>query len=138
MGSAARFDDVPARPAEPDGTIRAAVPPQAAVPPPPAAPEPAVVARATPPAAPPAPAADAAADENVLPRPPPGSPIVRVSFLLYSRSAERRTVALTMPTGEMVTLHEGDSVGDLEVARILPDRVHLRHNGQVYALRAVN
>jgi hypothetical protein len=63
---------------------------------------------------------------------------VRVSFLLYSRTAERRTVGLTLPSGEMTTLHEGDSVGDLEVARILPDRVHLRHNGRVYALRALN
>jgi hypothetical protein len=36
----------------------------------------------------------------------------------------------------MVTLHEGDTVGDLEVARILPDRVHLRHQGRLYAVRA--
>jgi hypothetical protein len=144
MGSAARFDAAPheaTRPAPPpaEETARAVVPPQPApVAPPPAPAEPAVVARATPPPPAATPPADTAADEDVLPRPPPGSPVVRVSFLLYSRTAERRTVGLTMPTGEMATLHEGDSVGDLEVARILPDRVHLRHNGRVYALRALN
>jgi hypothetical protein len=48
----------------------------------------------------------------------------------------RRTVTLTIDGGDMVTLREGESAGSLEVARILPDRVHLRHGGQTFAVQA--
>jgi hypothetical protein len=97
--------------------------------------ETAAVARVSP-SPEPAPAAPPPEDEGVLPRPPAGAPSVRLSFLLYSRAVERRTVSLTLASGEMLSLREGDTVGDLEVARILPDRVHLRHQGRLYLLRA--
>jgi hypothetical protein len=61
---------------------------------------------------------------------------VQVRFLMYSRIADRRTVALSIDGGAMVTLHEGEAADDLEVERILPDRIHLRHGGQLFAVRA--
>jgi len=76
------------------------------------------------------------ADEQVLPRGPAGAPRVRLSLLMYSRAPERRSVALTIDGGNLITLHEGESAGGFEVARILPDRVQLRHAGQLFALRA--
>ncbi|HUE30064.1 MAG TPA: hypothetical protein VMR79_04275 [Verrucomicrobiae bacterium] len=109
-------------------------------------PEPPVVARqAEPPEVPPSAAEpeDAPAEVQsppppleVLPRLPAGAPHVQVSFLLYSRVAERRGVLLNIDGSNTETLHEGERAGDLEVARILPDRVHVRWNGQLFSVRA--
>jgi hypothetical protein len=85
-----------------------------------------------PPEAPPPPPAD----EAVAAKPPDGAPQVIVNFLAWSRAPDRRTVALTIGNAGMVTLHEGESASDLEVARILPDRVHVRWGGRLYAVRA--
>src|SRR5207245_9992763 len=63
---------------------------------------------------------------DLLPRLPAGAPHVQVSFLFYSRVAERRTVLLSVDGSSTETLHEGERAGDLEVARILPARVHVR------------
>jgi len=76
------------------------------------------------------------AHEAVLPRLPPGAPQIEVNFLAYSRMPARRTVTLTIDGTGMVTLHEGETAGDVEVARILADRVELRHGGQTFAVRA--
>jgi hypothetical protein len=86
--------------------------------------------------APEPPASAAHADEGVLPRPPANAPQVEVNFLAYSRMPARRTVTLTIDGTGMVTLHEGETAGDVEVARILADRVELRHGGQTFAVRA--
>ena len=59
---------------------------------------------------------------------------VRLSFLVYSPSAERRSVVLAMD-GTLVTLHEGESAGNVEVARILPDAVELRYEGRLFTVR---
>jgi type II secretory pathway component PulC len=85
---------------------------------PPAAPAPAVAT------APPVPVAEAPV------------PRVHVSFLLYSKVPERRSVALAIEDGGLVTLHEGERTGGVEVARILPDRVELRYDGRTFAVRA--
>jgi len=61
---------------------------------------------------------------------------VQVSFLFYSPVAERRTVLLSVDGSGTETLHEGERAGDLEVARILPDRVHVRWSGALYSVRA--
>lgn len=117
----------------------------------PAPPPPPVVARATPreepppvlpvrPAiepppvvVPPPPAGVAPPTEPVLravpPQPAPSS-LVRVSFLFYSRVPERRTVALRLEDGSIVTLREGQERGGFGVTRILPDRVELVREGQ--------
>src|SRR5206468_4064688 len=93
-------------------------------------------APATPPAAPPptAPAppgaVHASPGETVLSRPPAGAPRVQLSFLVFSQTPERRSVVLAIDGGSLVTLHEGETAAGLEVARILPDRVHLRMGGQ--------
>src|SRR5438445_6974324 len=71
-----------------------------------------------------------------LPRLPAGAPHVQVSFLFYSPVAERRTVLLSVDGSSTETLHEGERAGDLEVARILPDRVHVRWSGQLFSVRA--
>ena len=106
---------------------------------------PAVASRAEPPA----PRAPAATDGSppeaespplppleLLPRLPAGAPRVQVSFLFYSPVAERRTVLLSVDGSSTETLHEGERAGDLEVARILPDRVHVRWSGQLFSVRA--
>jgi hypothetical protein len=94
--------------------------------PPPAAPDPVSVASA----------------RRAEPEPPPvrrapaGAPDVRLSFLLFSPSPERRSVALAIDNGSLQTLHEGESTGGLEVVRILPDRVDLRWQGEAFTVRA--
>ena len=77
-------------------------------------------------------------DAGVLERPPPNAPRVQISFLVYARLPERRMVWLSIDGGSLVTLHEGEGAGGIEVARILPDRVHLRHAGQLYLVRTRN
>jgi hypothetical protein len=67
-----------------------------------------------------------------------GAPSIRVSFLVYSRTAERRSVALAVGDGSLTTLHEGESASGIEVTRILPDRVELRHDGRPFTVRAQN
>jgi len=73
--------------------------------------------------------------------PPPAAtegptPHVHVSFLLYSKAPERRSVSLAIEDGGLVTLHEGEQAGGVEVARILPDRVELRYDGRTFTVRA--
>ena len=107
-----------------------APPPQAKPPPP----EPLAAIPPEPAGAPPPPQPV----EDVVPtRPPAGAPQVFVNFLAYSRAAERRTVTLTIGDAGMVTLHEGEAAANVEVVRILADRVHVRHAGQLYAVKAV-
>jgi len=68
------------------------------------------------------------------PRPPASAPRLRVSFLVYSRNADRRTVALTIGDAGLTTLHEGEEAGGIEVVHIHPDRVELRWQGEVFTL----
>ena len=153
--------DAPALPAPP-AAISATPPPAAPAVPPPtaagAAPPPAAVATPAPPlprvapstpdaprpsepaaAAPVAPAEEPRAPVVAAVEPrndnrPVARPAVRLSFLVYSPSAERRSVVLTME-GTLVTLHEGESAGNVEVARILPDAVELRYEGRLFTVR---
>jgi hypothetical protein len=74
-------------------------------------------------------------EDEILRRPPRGAPRVRVSFLLYSEDPGRRRVMLTVNDGtDLVTAYEGQRVEALEIARILPDEVHLRYEGKVFAV----
>jgi len=68
------------------------------------------------------------------PTPAPPPPAVRLSFLVYSPSAERRSVVLATQGGGLTTLHEGERAGDIEVTRILPDSVELRYQGNVFTI----
>jgi hypothetical protein len=77
-------------------------------------------------------------DAGVLEHPPPTAPRVQISFLVYARAPERRMVWLSIDGGSLITLHEGEASGGVEVARILPDRIHLRHNGQLFLVRTRN
>jgi len=125
-------DEPPRARALPAGPI-AVAPPAREVP---TAPEPPpVLARGTEPVEPPA--ARAPVEDVVPTEPPAGAPAVTVNFLAYSRVKDRRTVALTIGNAGMVTLREGETAGNVEVARILPDRVHLRYAGVLYAVKAV-
>ncbi len=75
-------------------------------------------------------------EEEILRRPPRGAPRVRVSFLLYSEDPGRRRVMLTVNDAtDLVTAYEGQRVEALEIARILPDEVHLRYEGKVFAVQ---
>lgn len=78
------------------------------------------------------------ADPPPAARPPDGAPAVRLSFLLYSTHAERRSVALTIDGGGLTTLHEGDDHEGVEVVRIHPDRVDLRWQGEAFSVEARN
>lgn len=69
---------------------------------------------------------------------PAGAPAARVSFLVYSSVAARRSVALTIGDAGLVTLHEGEATGGLSVVQILPDGVELDWQGQVYTIPARN
>ncbi len=136
----------PAAPAVPPPTAAGAAPTPAAVatpapPPPRVAPsmpdaprpsEPAAAAPVAPAEGPRAPVVAAVEPRND--NRPVARPAVRLSFLVYSPSAERRSVVLTME-GTLVTLHEGESAGNVEVARILPDAVELRYEGRLFTVR---
>ena len=65
---------------------------------------------------------------------PAGAPSMRISFLVYSSVAERRSVALTIGGVGLTTLHEGDQSNGVEVVRIHPDRVELRWQGEPFTL----
>src|SRR5439155_24218807 len=96
---------------------------------------PPAVARTAPPVEPEPPPPVA---EDVVPTtPPPGAPTIAINFLVYSRVPERRTVALTIGGAGMVTLHEGEAAADVEIARILSDRVHVRFAGVLYSVKAI-
>jgi hypothetical protein len=69
-------------------------------------------------------------------RAPSGAPKVQLSFLLFSGSPDRRSVALSIDGSGLETLREGEASGALEVVRILPDRVDLRWEGQPFTVRA--
>jgi hypothetical protein len=83
----------------------------------------------------PAPAAPAPAAAPAPTR-PAGAPGVRVSFLVYSNSPERRSVALNIDEAGLVTLHEGEEANGLSVAQILPNGVELTWQGQSFTVRA--
>jgi len=120
------------------------VPPRAAAPEPPddggdeAEAPPQQLARNTAPApvapAPPPPAEEPPG-EPVAERPPPGAPAIRMSFLVFSRNADRRTVTLTIDGSGLTTLHEGEKVGGLEVVRIYSDHADLRFSGTRFSVR---
>ncbi len=73
--------------------------------------------------------------EKVLQRLPSGAPKVRVNFLFYSREPARRRIMVTVDNGSLVTLFEGQSVDTLGVERILPNEVHFRFDGKLFAVR---
>jgi len=66
---------------------------------------------------------------------PADAPEVRVSFLVYSGTPERRSVVLATE-GRLVTLHEGEDSGGLSVTQILPDGVELTWQGQSFKVPA--
>jgi hypothetical protein len=77
------------------------------------------------------------AGEPVARRPPRGAPRVHVSFLFYSEDPGRRRVMLTVnQSPDLITLYEGQTHEAFEVARILPAEVHLRYQGQLFAVGA--
>lgn len=65
----------------------------------------------------------------------PSEPWVRLASVEYSPSPGRRTVSVVVNGGSPMVLHEGQSANDVQVTLILPDRVYLRHAGQVFAVR---
>lgn len=67
-------------------------------------------------------------------RPPAGAPSVRLSFLMYSSSPERRTVALKVGEGALASLHEGESVDGFQVVQIHRDHAELVFGGERFGL----
>jgi hypothetical protein len=99
------------------------------------------------PTSPPSPSAPPAAAATV-PRPaepaarptprPAGAPDVRVSFLIYSRTPARRSVALSIDGAGLLTLREGQTAHGLEVVEILPDGAQLAWEGARFTVPARN
>lgn len=65
---------------------------------------------------------------------PAGAPEVHVAFLLYSARPERRSVALKLDGGPLVTAREGDEIEEVTVVRIRPDHVELAWRGERFAV----
>ena len=104
---------------------------------PPAAPTLVAGARAAPPpvAYPPAPRPEVQEPpQRIASKTPTGAPRLRVSFLVYSSIAERRSVALTIDSGSLTTLREGEESNGVEVVRIRPNGVDVRWQGETFAL----
>ena len=119
----------------------ATAPPQRPVAAPVPAPAPAErrsrAATSPPPAAPVRPAAPA--PSVARPEPPlrsAGEPRIQVRGIRYSSSPTERAVTLEVDGGSPVTLHQGESAGELEVQLILPDGVYVRRGGHVWMVSA--
>ena len=141
LAAAPALKPVPQVPAPPVATPvpQAPTPPVAnVVPQRPAAPPVATVVPSRPMAVPtpapsplPAPPAPNAARPETAAR-SSGEPRVQVSGIRYASSAPERVVTLAVDGGSPVTLHQGESTGDLEVQLILPDAVYVRRGGHVW------
>ena len=145
----ALFSRRPAPPlAAPVAAPRAVPPPAAVMPAPPAPP----VARGAPklptpvPVRKPAPPPPAAAPAAVPPTPavphraePPRSgtePRIQIAGIRYSDAPTERTVMLAIDGDPPLTLHQGESTGDLEVQLILPDAIYVQRGGRVWMVSA--
>jgi hypothetical protein len=65
---------------------------------------------------------------------PVGAPKLRVSFLVYSSAASRRTVTLTIGDTGLTTMREGEEQQGITVVRIRADRVELEWQGERFEL----
>jgi hypothetical protein len=65
----------------------------------------------------------------------PGGSGVRLKSIHYAAASTNRTVTLSIGTAT-ATLHEGESVGGVEVQLILQDMVYIRNGGSVSAIAA--
>ena len=61
-----------------------------------------------------------------------GEPRIQVHGIRYSSTAPERVVTLAVDGGTPITLHQGESMGDLEIQLILPDAVYVRQGGRVW------
>jgi hypothetical protein len=115
---------------EPEAPVPAASPPATS---PPVLAVARVAPAPPPPRTPPPPAVEAPAPPPAG-KLPPGAPHLRVSFLVYSKVPERRSVALTIADGGLTTLREGEEASGIEVVHIHPDKVELRWQGETFTL----
>lgn len=67
---------------------------------------------------------------------PAGEPRVDVQGIDYVAGTGHRTATISINGDSPVILHEGETIGELDVQLILPDRVYLRHAGQIFAVDA--
>jgi hypothetical protein len=63
-----------------------------------------------------------------------GEPRVQVSAINYTPAADHRAAVVRINGGQPVTLHEGESAGEVEVQLITPSSVYVRHAGQIFAV----
>jgi hypothetical protein len=74
---------------------------------------------------------------RIRPKPAPrDAPDVRVSFLMYSRDPERRSVALGVAGAGITTVREGEYFQGVRVVEILPEAVDLEWGGVRYRVPA--
>lgn len=65
----------------------------------------------------------------------PGIPKVSLNLLQWSPEAERRLAFISVNGGPMLMVHEGDTVSDLTVERILADAVELRFGDSTFVVK---
>ena len=68
-------------------------------------------------------------------RSPPGTPRVALSFLQWSQDPGRRFAFISVDGGPAQRVQEGDTMGGLTVAQILPGAVQLRGSGTSFVIR---
>jgi hypothetical protein len=67
----------------------------------------------------------------------PAQPRVQLKAIVYAENASDSTATLRINGERAVTLHEGDSIGGVEVQLILPDTVYLHYGGNVFTISLV-
>ena len=81
-----------------------------------------------------APPPEPAADKYPL---VPSQPRVQLKAIAYAENASDSTATLRINGARAVTMHEGDSMGGVEVQLILPDTVYLHYGGNVFTISLV-
>lgn len=117
-------------PADEAPAIEAAEEPIPTLPVEPAAPP---VAASPPPITPPA---EPAAQPELLDAPPPEAPTPGLLFIQWVREPERRIASLRTSAGQLVIVHEGDTVEGLLVKTIRPDSIEFHWRGTRFLLLA--
>ena len=66
---------------------------------------------------------------------PKGIPKVSLNLLQWSPEVEKRLAFISLNGGPMIMVHEGDTVSDFMVERILPDTVELRFGDSTFVVK---
>ena len=63
-----------------------------------------------------------------------GVPRIHVRSIAYSHDVAKRTVTLQIDDGALTKLHQGESVGGVEVQLILEEAIFVRYGGNIVSI----